>query len=130
MHVYIPGVPRLSADERFARDAFVLRLHLAGLSYRKIACHSRVRLSVHGVELALKRSLTRDRPGASTLSRQARHLYALRLESLLRSAWPKALAGDLKAAEHCRRLLEQEARLWGLAGRESGPDVQRADHAE
>lgn len=84
----------------------MLRLLLAGFSYRAIARHPRVRLSLHGVELAIKRSLPQDAPRVSVVSDQARKVYVMRLGSLLRSAWPKALAGDIKAAEPCRGVLE------------------------
>ena len=39
---------------------------------------------------------------------------AWRCERLLRVAFPRALAGDLRAWEVCRRLLAHEARLFGL----------------
>lgn len=106
-------MPRVSAAERAARDVLVLRLWLGGSSFREIGRHPKVDLSCRGVELAIRRALTQD-ARVSVLSEHASALHVLRLQTLLRAFWPKALAGDLKAAEHCRRVLEQEARFYGL----------------
>ncbi|MGO9033064.1 hypothetical protein [Mycobacterium sp.] len=61
-----------------------------------------------------ERRLAAQRGGRDLLGRSAAAVYVMRLEAMLRVAMPKALAGDLKAAEHCRRVLDQEARLYGL----------------
>jgi hypothetical protein len=106
-------VPRVSAEERAKRDSLVARLLLAGHSYREIGRNPRVRLSVRGVQLAVKRALKVD-SDFKLLSEYAREVNILRCESLLRIAFPRALAGDLRAWEACRRLLAQEAKLFGL----------------
>ena len=60
-------------------------------------------------------------------------LYAERLETLLKSVWPTALKGDLKAIEEARKLMEQQERLFemqGEVGRTSpydGPELRLAE---
>ena len=43
--------------------------------------------------------------------------YEQRLESLLEAFLPDAVAGELKSAELCRRVLQQQAELYGLGGK-------------
>jgi hypothetical protein len=106
-------MPHVNAEHRRARDALVLRLFLAGWSYRQIGAHPRVRLSAKGVGNVINAELSAE-VAQRGLGVQARQVYVTRLENLLRSSWPKALAGDLKAAEHCLHVLALEARYWGL----------------
>ncbi|MCU1701368.1 MAG: hypothetical protein JWR34_7431 [Mycobacterium sp.] len=107
------SVPRVSAEERVIRDALVARLFVAGVPLREIAAHPKVRLSRRGVEMAVRRHLALD----TLRSAQAEAVHIMRLESLLKVALPKALAGDLKAAEHARKLLVEEARFYNLHDR-------------
>jgi hypothetical protein len=104
----------LNGAERVVRDAHVLRMFLAGVPLREIANHPKVQLSKRGVELAVRRQLAADAPHRRVLSETASTIHILRLEALLKAALPKALAGDLEAAEHCRRVLAEEARYYGL----------------
>jgi hypothetical protein len=48
------------------------------------------------------------------LAEEAFAVHVTRLEMLLRACWVKAVAGDLRAIETARRLLESEARLYRL----------------
>jgi hypothetical protein len=125
-------MPRLGVEERAVRDAHVMRMFLARASYREIARHPRVRLSLRGVELAIKRSMGANGPPPGVMGEQAVTVHVMRLSSsprtpgcmqgVLRSAMPKALDGDLRAAEVCRRVLDQEARIFGLTARANFPD--------
>jgi hypothetical protein len=107
-------MPRVSSEERVARDALVLRMFLSGASLREIARHPNVKLSKRGVELAVERQLAADGPHRRVLAASAESVYIQRLELLLRSSMPRALAGDLRAVEQCRKLLVAEARFYGL----------------
>jgi hypothetical protein len=56
-------------------------------------------------------------PNASDLelrSREALTVYIARLEQLLKACWPAALKGDLRAIEAARKVLAQQAKLFGL----------------
>lgn len=127
---YIPGItksgakigfmPRVSKEERPLRDARILRLFLSGWSLREIGRHPQIQLSKHAVDLAIRRQLAADGSRRQMLSDDARQIYVLRTELLLSRLMPRALdAADpqqLKAWESCRRLLEQQARFYGLLG--------------
>jgi hypothetical protein len=127
-------VPRLDPADRTRRDAIILRLFLSGWTIRDIGRHPKVQLSNRGVEIALQRQLDADTPHHRVLSDEARQVYVARIELLLSRLMPRALdQGDphqIRAWESVRRLLEQEARLTGLArpertGRRSGaPEEQ------
>ncbi|WP_457071981.1 hypothetical protein [Mycobacteroides abscessus] len=102
----------MNAAERLARDMKAVRLFIAGKSFRAIqeacgyntlaACHKAVRREMQKSE---RRDLLRD---------QAFDVYVERLEALWAAHYPRAVAGDTRSAEHCRRVLQQEARLFGL----------------
>lgn len=96
------------------RDRLVGRLFMSGWSYREIARHPKVQLSCRGVELSVRRTMGDDRDHVDLLTSRARDITLMRMESLLRAAMPKALDGDMRAWEACRRLLEAEARLLGV----------------
>jgi hypothetical protein len=49
------------------------------------------------------------------LTDEAFSIHQERLERLLAANWEAAMAGDLKASEFCRRLLEQQSKFYGLA---------------
>jgi hypothetical protein len=116
-------MPRVNREERVARDAVVLRLFLQGASLREIGRHPRVNLSKHGVERAVERQLALDGPHRRVLAVSAQSVYVQRMEMLLRSSMPKALAGDLRAVEACRKVLEQQARFYAI----HDPDVTSLD---
>lgn len=93
---------------------------MSGASYREIARHPKVRLSCRGVELAIRRALAEDREHVDLLASEARAITLLRLESLLRIGMPRALDGNIRAWEGCRRLVEAEARFLGVDRPELG----------
>lgn len=116
-------LPKEKLEYRAARDALILRLFLAGNSYRAIGRHPRVNLSPKGVGNVVNRQLAE---GTTTqLSRHGAALYVERLEMMLRVAWPKALAGDMKAVALCLRVLKQEAKLYGID--DGAPDEPELD---
>lgn len=101
-----------SRDERLARDALILRLHLAGVSYRDIG--KRAGLSVSVVHKVVRRELAKASQRRDDLEDEATTAHLERLDTLLAAQWPKALQGDVRAAETCRRLLDSAARVQGL----------------
>jgi hypothetical protein len=101
-----------SRDERLARDALILRLHLAGISYRDIG--RRAKLSVSVVHRVVRRELAKASQRRDDLEDEATTAHLERLDSLLAAQMPRALGGDVKAAEFCRRLLDSVARVQGL----------------
>jgi hypothetical protein len=106
-------VPRLGREERRQRDGLILQLFVAGNSHRSIAAHARVRLSHRAVGRIIERELaTGGRRGV--LAVEARTVFVMRTEALLRTHMPKALDGDVAAAELCRKVLDQQARVYGL----------------
>jgi hypothetical protein len=106
-----------SRNEKTSPDAMrtaetmkeVAHLRAAGATFREI-----------GTTLGI------DRTWAQTLAKRAlaeahyeaademRVLVGLRLDRLHRAYWPRALNGDLKAAEMCRRLTADQRQLFGL----------------
>ncbi len=120
-------MPRASAADRALRDARILRLFLSGWPLRDIAQHPKIRLSKRGVEIAIRRHLAEDGPHRQVLSDAARQVHIARTELLLSRLMPRALdpadPQQIKAWEGCRRLLEQQARFFGLLGlRGTGDD--------
>jgi hypothetical protein len=113
-------MPRVSAEDRRLRDARILRLFLSGWSLREIGRHRQVQLSPRAVDQAIRRQLAADDDHRQMLSAEARQVYVLRTELLLSRLMPRALDPDdpqqLKAWENCRRLMEQQARFYGLLG--------------
>jgi hypothetical protein len=118
-------MPRLAAAERHTRDGLVLRMFLAGMSYRDIARNPRVRLSAQGVHNVVTRMMAQGARRRGLLSDEAFSVHVERTETLLAANWHKAVSGDLRAGELCRRILDQQARLYGLntgAGERLAPE--------
>ena len=108
-------MPRLSVDERQARDSLILRLHLAGVPMRDIG--QQVGLSVGGVHKIVTRLLRASVSRRSELDADAAvEMYLERMEALLRASWPRAIKGDARSNEQCRRLLDSMARVQGIVG--------------
>jgi hypothetical protein len=105
-----------AAAERARRDARVVGLFLAGLSYRDIAAVVGLRspTSVGNIvqqefgspDSAARRGLLTDAAFA---------MWQERSERLLRAHWGRALDGNHRSAELCRKLLGQQAQVYGLA---------------
>lgn len=105
---------KVNAVQREARDQLVFQLFLGGHTYRAIARHAQVQLSVRGVELAIKRQLTLRQRSLVNNDTHADAVQIERFESLYRVAYGKAMNGDMRAQEQCRRLLIELGRLRGL----------------
>jgi hypothetical protein len=102
---------RLSGEERATRDVLMLRMHLAGVTYRDIG--RKVDLSVGGVHKVIKRQLRQSADRRDDLADDAVEAYLARMEPLLAANWPKALRGDTRSTEQCRRMLDSMARVQG-----------------
>lgn len=82
-------------------------------AYRDIG--SRVNLSAAGVHKVIRRQLRLSAELRDELdTKGAVESYLARMEALLSSSWPKALRGDLRAADQCRRALDSMARVQGI----------------
>lgn len=102
----------MKAADRQERDAEILRLFVAGATYRQIAAVTGVGLT--SVDRIVKRELANSAQRRAMLTDEALALYQERQERLFQAHWPKALKGDYRSAEICRRMLDQQARLYGL----------------
>ena len=98
--------------ERDSRDELIYRLHLAGVSYREIA--RRANLSKTVVHRIVKKQLDTAADIRLDLAGAAETEHLERLGSLLAVNMAKALNGDVRATEICRRLLGDIARVQGL----------------
>ena len=105
-------MPRADTAARATRDAYVLRLFLAGHSYSQIGKHPKVNLSPKGVGNVVNRQLAEATP--RQLSQHGAAIHIERLELMLRAAWPQAIQGNLKAVMVCLRVLKLEAKFHGL----------------
>jgi hypothetical protein len=98
--------------EREIRDADILRLFIAGATYRQIAKALNVGLAT--VSRAVQKQLAAGAQRRELLSDQALAVHTERTERLFQAHWDKALRGDHRSAEICRKILAQQARLQGL----------------
>jgi hypothetical protein len=103
----------MRAAERARRDARVVRLFLAGLSYRDIGAVVGLR-SPTSVGDIVKRQLGDESVRREVLRSRDGALFIERSEALLLAHWPRALQGDHKATAACLRVLDEQARLYGL----------------
>jgi hypothetical protein len=109
------GMPRVSAEDQERRDALIFQLYLAGVPYRQIAARSEVRLSVRGVQLAIDRQRARREDQRSDMG-ETTSLLIERYEQLFQVSYRKAMQGELRANDQCRKLLVEIGRLHGLEG--------------
>ncbi|WP_301149002.1 hypothetical protein [Mycobacterium simiae] len=110
------GQRRLSRSEREQRDARVIELLLAGLTYREIAGATGFR-SVSGVHRVVQRELVGGAERRDVLTDDARALFIERSEGLLRAHWERATRAenpDHRSAELCRKVVFQQARMLGV----------------
>ncbi len=103
-----------AAGDRARRDARVVRLFLAGLSYRDIGAVVGLR-SPQSVGNIVQRELTDSAARRGLLSDEAFALWQERSERLFFAHWGRALDGNHRSAELCRKLLGQQAQVYGLA---------------
>lgn len=99
--------------ERRERDERVMWLFVAGHSYRQIARSVGLR-SPQSVGNVVRRELGRGGQRRGALTELGRAMFVERSEALLLSYWPAALAGDHRATDACLRLLDEQARFYGL----------------
>lgn len=93
-------------------DRLIAQLAIAGWNENEIAAHVNATPEhVVGVLTAWTNNLATR---YDTHNTRATHVYAERLEVLVKASWPKAVKGDIRAVETARRLLEQQARLYGI----------------
>lgn len=100
-------------NEREQRDSRVVRLVLAGCSYRDAAAAVGLRspASVHAI---VTRELGGEDSRRELLAREADAVFIERTEAVLRANWAAALNGDYKATLTCMRVMDQQARFYGL----------------
>lgn len=103
---------RLTGEPRQARDELVWSMFVAGVPYRAIG--KRTDLSLGGVHKAVTRMLASRAPRRRLLLDEAVAVYQERLEALWASAWLRAVNGDPRSQELCRKLLDQMARSNGI----------------
>jgi hypothetical protein len=101
------------AEERRGRDDLVLRLFLAGVSYRQIARRVGLR-SPQSVANIVRRELRSGAGPGTPITEMGRAVFIERSEALLAAVWPGAMAGDHQAGEECLELLAQQARFFRL----------------
>ena len=88
-------------------------LKLAGFSFAEIALKlgmnaSEARARIHGYKMEMAQTIDPD------VRRQALEMEVERLDQLQSSYYQEALAGDLKAAEFCLKVIIERAKLRGL----------------
>ncbi len=106
----------MKAAERVEREQKILHLWIAGMSYPRIAAV--VELSARQVERIVRSALAAGASRRALLTEEALAVYQERLavhqerhERLFDAHMDRAVAGDHKSAELCRRLLDHNARL-------------------
>lgn len=104
--------PGETADDRARRDFRIMALLVAGNSEADIA--RAVGVTRARVNQVVKRELQGAARHRQLLADQALSIYTTRLETLMKAVWPKVAQQDLKAIEVARRLLESQARLYGI----------------
>jgi hypothetical protein len=112
----VAGGQRLSRAEREQRNERVLQLFLAGLTYREIGAATGFR-STSGVHRVVQRELAAGAARREVLSDEPFVLWQERTEALLAAHWDRATRADgpdYRSAELCRKLLGQQARVYGL----------------
>lgn len=102
----------LTAAEREARDGRVMAMLIHGATYREIGEAEGV--SEKRAHAIVTRQLRASASRRDLISDAALDLHLERIEKLFGAHFTRALDGDHKSAELCRRLLGQEARILGL----------------
>lgn len=94
------------------RNQRVLQLFLAGANYAQIA--SAVDIDPTVVHETVCAELAGSEDRRNVLADEARAIYQERAEALFRAHWAPALRGDHKSAEICRKILEQQSKVFAL----------------
>lgn len=108
----------MKAAEREERNARALALFVGGATYRQIALTIGLR-STSAAHTLVQKALAESAQRRLLLSDEALSIHQERQERLLLAHWNRALGGpdrepDHRSAEICRRILAQQARLYGL----------------
>lgn len=98
------------SDDDPERGQRALQLFLAGATYPQIA--SAVGADPEHVHDIVCRELEQSGQRRTVLVDEAKAIYQERTEALFKAHWAPALRGDHKSAEICRKLLEQQARIF------------------
>lgn len=112
------GGQRLSRSERERRDSRMFAMFAEGATYREIGAAVGLR-SVSGVHRIIKRELVAGASRRDVLLDDAFAVWQEREETLFRAHWERALGSadtppDHRSAELCRKLLANQARVYGL----------------
>lgn len=98
-------------SELVEKERQVLKYRKGGLTFDQIA--EKMGYShPSGAHAAFKRALERTRDDA--LASEGRELHRARLETALTAIWDRVLSGDLRAIAMMLRILERDAKLYGL----------------
>ena len=95
----------------FEKEMQVLKYRKGGLTFDAIA-EKLGYANESSARAAFKRAVERTRDDA--LAAEGRELHRLRLETALTAIWDRVLKGDLKAIAMMLRILERDAKLYGL----------------
>jgi hypothetical protein len=109
------------------QDQRIWQLFLAGASYSQIA--SAVGCEQAAVDDVVRCSLDATGARRDVLTRYALAVHVERVEALFRAHWTAALRGDHKATDTCRKLLEQQTKMYEL-GMSAPPAPDGEDHDE
>lgn len=103
----------MNAADRAKRNQNVLQLFVAGATYQQIAAAVGLKSqsTVHDI---VQRELGDAARRRGLLTDEAFAIYQERTERLFRAHWARALDGDHKSAEVCRKILTQQARMYGI----------------
>lgn len=89
----------------------VLQLFLAGATYHQICAAVDIE-SVQAVHDIVCSELATSGERRGVLVSEFKSVFQERAEALFKAHWAPALRGDHKSAEICRKLLDQQARLF------------------
>lgn len=110
-----PPRKALNAEQREQRDKTIVDLFLMGHTQQAIATHPKVNLTTQRVSQIIAAEMERSKEDQLLRNSNAMGIYLQRLEILIREAFANVVDGDMKAIEVARRLLEQQAKVYGLA---------------
>lgn len=106
------GQSKAQREAAEKRDDEILRLFIAGATYRQIA--RALNIGVATVSRTVTKQLAAGAKRRELLSDEALAVHTERTERLFQAHWVKALNGDHRSAEICRRILAQQARINSL----------------
>lgn len=95
----------------FEKERQVLKYRKGGLTFDAIA-EKLGYANESSARAAFKRAVERTRDDA--LASEGRELHRLRLETALTAIWDRVLQGELQAIAMMLRILERDAKLYGL----------------